>query len=58
MAGQKNHMDTTISRIISSNKKEIAETERQCLERKQQLIRGTCVDLYQMHQQIHINSDL
>nr|XP_040037000.1 serine/threonine-protein kinase 10 [Gasterosteus aculeatus aculeatus] len=50
LAGQKNHMDTTISRIISSNKKEIAETERQCLERKQQLIREREATVWDMEE--------
>ncbi|KAG7320706.1 hypothetical protein KOW79_015121 [Hemibagrus wyckioides] len=38
-AEQKNHLDLTINNIITMNKTEIAETERQCLEKKQHLIR-------------------
>lgn len=41
MAAQKNYLDTTLKRIISNNKREIAEMERECLNRKHQLIRGT-----------------
>ncbi|GAA6073996.1 serine/threonine-protein kinase 10, partial [Tachysurus ichikawai] len=36
---QKNYLDSTLNSIIARNKMEIAETERQCLEKKQQLIR-------------------
>ncbi|KAM8897869.1 serine/threonine-protein kinase 10 isoform 2-T2 [Spinachia spinachia] len=57
-AAQKNHMETTMRKILINNKKEIAEMERQCLERKQQLIRereATVWDLekknlYERHQ--------
>ncbi|XP_027014700.2 serine/threonine-protein kinase 10 [Tachysurus fulvidraco] len=38
-AEQKNYLDTTLNSIITRNKMMIAETERQCLEKKQQLIR-------------------
>ncbi|KAK2827751.1 hypothetical protein Q7C36_018677 [Tachysurus vachellii] len=38
-AEQKNYLDSTLNSIIARNKMEIAETERQCLEKKQQLIR-------------------
>lgn len=41
MAAQKNHLDTTLVRIISNNKREIADTERKCLNKKHHLIRGT-----------------
>lgn len=41
MQAQKNHLDTTLKKIISNNKREIAETERECLNKKQNLIRGT-----------------
>ncbi|TDH05090.1 hypothetical protein EPR50_G00139880 [Perca flavescens] len=39
LAAQKNHLDTTLKRIISNNKREIAEMERECLNKKHQLIR-------------------
>uniref|UniRef100_A0A673ZXW0 non-specific serine/threonine protein kinase n=1 Tax=Salmo trutta TaxID=8032 RepID=A0A673ZXW0_SALTR len=35
----KNHLDTTLKRIISENKMEISETERKCLNKKQHLVR-------------------
>lgn len=38
---QKNHLDTTLKSIISENKRDISETERQCLDKKQHLVRGT-----------------
>ncbi|CAL8265518.1 unnamed protein product [Merluccius merluccius] len=39
LAAQKNHLDTTRQRIISDNRREIVETERDCLAKKQRLIR-------------------
>ncbi|MED6241345.1 hypothetical protein ATANTOWER_010441, partial [Ataeniobius toweri] len=45
---QRNYLDTTLKMIISNNKREIAETERECLNKKQQLIRereGTLWDM-------------
>lgn len=36
---QKNHLDSTLKKIISNNKREIAEKERECLQKKQNLIR-------------------
>ncbi|XP_032389579.1 serine/threonine-protein kinase 10 [Etheostoma spectabile] len=39
LAAQKNHLDTTLKKIISNNKREIAEMERECLNKKHQLIR-------------------
>ncbi|XP_010791133.1 serine/threonine-protein kinase 10 [Notothenia coriiceps] len=58
VAAQRHHLDTTLNRIITSNKREIAETERECLNKKHQLIRereGTIWDmeeknLYERHQ--------
>ncbi|XP_039633636.1 serine/threonine-protein kinase 10 isoform X2 [Perca fluviatilis] len=58
LAAQKNHLDTTLKRIISNNKREIAEMERECLNKKHQLIRereATIWDieeknLYERHQ--------
>ncbi|KAK5622407.1 serine threonine kinase 10 [Crenichthys baileyi] len=47
-ADQRNYLDTTLKMIISNNKREIAETERECLNKKQQLIRereGTLWDM-------------
>ncbi|KAL2094799.1 hypothetical protein ACEWY4_009518 [Coilia grayii] len=39
LATQKTDLDTTVQRIIAENKKEIADTERECLQKKQHLIR-------------------
>ncbi|XP_012990189.2 serine/threonine-protein kinase 10 [Esox lucius] len=36
---QKEHLDMTLKRIISDNKREISETERKCLTKKQELVR-------------------
>lgn len=41
LADQKEHLDTTLKRIIAENKQEILEMERSCLDKKQHLIRGT-----------------
>ena len=41
LAAQKNHLDATLTRIIAENKREISDTERQCLLKKQHLIIGT-----------------
>lgn len=41
LADQKNYLDETLKRIISNNKREIAEMERECLNKKHHLIRGT-----------------
>ncbi|CAL8365299.1 unnamed protein product [Lota lota] len=38
-AAQKNHLATTVQKIISNNRREIAATERECLNKKQHLIR-------------------
>ncbi|KAM9728900.1 serine/threonine-protein kinase 10 [Menidia menidia] len=58
LAGQKQQLDTTLMQIITNNKREIAETERQCLNKKHKLIRdreGVIWDmeekyLYERHQ--------
>ncbi|KAJ7997191.1 hypothetical protein DPEC_G00226390 [Dallia pectoralis] len=36
---QRNYLDTTLKMIISQNKLEISETERMCLQKKQELVR-------------------
>ncbi|MCI4387023.1 hypothetical protein PGIGA_G00069470 [Pangasianodon gigas] len=38
-ADQSNYLDSTLKSIITQNKMEIADAERKCLEKKQQLIR-------------------
>uniref|UniRef100_A0A8C4NNK8 non-specific serine/threonine protein kinase n=1 Tax=Dicentrarchus labrax TaxID=13489 RepID=A0A8C4NNK8_DICLA len=47
---QKNYLDTTLMRIISNNKREIAETERECLNKKQHLIRGREATIWDMEE--------
>uniref|UniRef100_H3D9S9 non-specific serine/threonine protein kinase n=1 Tax=Tetraodon nigroviridis TaxID=99883 RepID=H3D9S9_TETNG len=39
LSDQKTYLDTTLLKIISSNKREIAEMERDCLDKKHHLIR-------------------
>lgn len=41
MTAQRTHLDSTLNKIINNNKREIAEMERECLDKKHQLIRGT-----------------
>ncbi|XP_037324428.2 serine/threonine-protein kinase 10 isoform X2 [Pungitius pungitius] len=50
LAAQKDHMDTTINRIIFNNKRDIAEMEKQCLEKKQQLIREREATVWDMEE--------
>ncbi|XP_070839866.1 serine/threonine-protein kinase 10 [Chaetodon trifascialis] len=50
LAGQKSHLDTTLLRIISNNKREIAEMERDCLSRKHQLIREREATIWDMEE--------
>ncbi|XP_068571785.1 serine/threonine-protein kinase 10 [Cebidichthys violaceus] len=50
LAAQKNHLDTTLKGIISSNKREIAEMERECLNKKQQLIRDREAIMWDMEE--------
>ncbi|XP_077080903.1 serine/threonine-protein kinase 10 isoform X2 [Siphateles boraxobius] len=39
LADQREHLDSTLKSIIAENKREISETERQCLLKKQALLR-------------------
>ncbi|XP_042354822.1 serine/threonine-protein kinase 10 [Plectropomus leopardus] len=50
LAAQKNHLDTTLKRIIASNKREIAEMERECLNKKHQLIREREATIWDMEE--------
>ncbi|KAF7663941.1 hypothetical protein LDENG_00195700 [Lucifuga dentata] len=50
LAAQKNYLDTTLKQIISNNKREISETERKCLNRKQQLIREREATIWDMEE--------
>ncbi|KAK9536762.1 hypothetical protein VZT92_006524 [Zoarces viviparus] len=50
LAAQKKHLDTTLKKITSSNKREIAEMERGCLNKKQQLIRERESTMWEMEE--------
>ncbi|XP_047199332.1 serine/threonine-protein kinase 10 [Hippoglossus stenolepis] len=50
LAQQKNYLDTTLKKIISNNKREIAETERDCLNKKQNLIREREATVWDMEE--------
>ncbi|XP_033955009.1 serine/threonine-protein kinase 10 [Pseudochaenichthys georgianus] len=50
VTAQRHHLDTTLNRIITSNKREIAETERECLNKKQQLIREREATIWDMEE--------
>ncbi|XP_051255882.1 LOW QUALITY PROTEIN: serine/threonine-protein kinase 10 [Dicentrarchus labrax] len=50
LTAQKNYLDTTLMRIISNNKREIAETERECLNKKQHLIREREATIWDMEE--------
>uniref|UniRef100_A0AAQ5ZS17 non-specific serine/threonine protein kinase n=1 Tax=Amphiprion ocellaris TaxID=80972 RepID=A0AAQ5ZS17_AMPOC len=47
---QKNYLDTTLKRIISNNKREIAQMERECLDRKHHLIREREATIWDMEE--------
>ncbi|XP_058483676.1 serine/threonine-protein kinase 10 [Solea solea] len=47
---QKNFLDTTLMKIISNNKREIAEMERECLNKKQDLIREREATIWDMEE--------
>ncbi|XP_077402100.1 serine/threonine-protein kinase 10 [Vanacampus margaritifer] len=50
LAAQKKHLDSTINQILLNNKKEIADTERDCLMKKQQLMRDRESSLWEMEE--------
>ncbi|XP_054907266.1 serine/threonine-protein kinase 10 [Poeciliopsis prolifica] len=50
VADQKNFLDSTLKMILSNNKREIAETERECLNKKQELIREREATLWDMEE--------
>uniref|UniRef100_A0A7N6AG24 non-specific serine/threonine protein kinase n=1 Tax=Anabas testudineus TaxID=64144 RepID=A0A7N6AG24_ANATE len=49
-SNQKEHLDTTLKRITYNNKREIAETEREFLNRKHQLIRDREATIWDMEE--------
>ncbi|XP_067347972.1 serine/threonine-protein kinase 10 isoform X2 [Channa argus] len=48
--GQKVYLDTTLKKIISNNKREITEMERNCLNKKHELIRGREATIWDMEE--------
>nr|XP_023659337.1 serine/threonine-protein kinase 10 [Paramormyrops kingsleyae] len=50
-AGQKNYLDTQLKSIIVENKRETCEMERQCLDKKQNLLRDREGILWEMEEQ-------
>ncbi|KAM7398307.1 hypothetical protein PAMA_006289 [Pampus argenteus] len=50
LAAQKDHLDTTLNRITFNNKREIAETERNCLDKKHHLIREREATIWDMEE--------
>ncbi|KAL3970780.1 reticulon-1 [Sarotherodon galilaeus] len=50
LVAQKNYLDTTLKNIISNNKREIADLERDCLNKKQSLIREREGMLWEMEE--------
>ncbi|XP_008296589.1 serine/threonine-protein kinase 10 [Stegastes partitus] len=50
LSGQKNYLDTTLKRIIFNNKREIANMETECLDRKQHLIREREATIWDMEE--------
>ncbi|XP_071316635.1 serine/threonine-protein kinase 10 [Trachinotus anak] len=50
LAAQKNYLDTTLMTIISNNKREIAERERECLNKKHNLIREREATIWDMEE--------
>lgn len=49
-AAQIHFLDATLKNIISQNKREIADTERQCLDKKQHLIREKEASIWDMEE--------
>uniref|UniRef100_A0A3Q1GAA9 non-specific serine/threonine protein kinase n=1 Tax=Acanthochromis polyacanthus TaxID=80966 RepID=A0A3Q1GAA9_9TELE len=50
LSDQKNYLDTTLKRIINNNKREIAQMERECLDRKHHLIREREATIWDMEE--------
>ncbi|XP_043076933.1 serine/threonine-protein kinase 10-like [Puntigrus tetrazona] len=50
VAGQRDHLDSTLKSIIAQNKREISETERQCLIKKQNLLREREATLWDLEE--------
>uniref|UniRef100_A0A3B4VBS5 non-specific serine/threonine protein kinase n=1 Tax=Seriola dumerili TaxID=41447 RepID=A0A3B4VBS5_SERDU len=50
LSAQKNYLDTTLMKILTNNKKEIAEMERECLNRKHNLVREREATIWDMEE--------
>lgn len=50
LADQRDHLDSTLKSIIAENKREISETERQCLLKKQALLRDRESTIWEMEE--------
>ncbi|XP_077360427.1 serine/threonine-protein kinase 10 isoform X2 [Festucalex cinctus] len=50
VAAQKKQLDSAVNQILFNNKKEIADTERDCLMRKQQLMRDRESSLWELEE--------
>lgn len=44
MAKQKEDLELAMKRITADNRREICDKERECLTRKQELLRGGCLE--------------
>uniref|UniRef100_A0A3P9LH24 non-specific serine/threonine protein kinase n=1 Tax=Oryzias latipes TaxID=8090 RepID=A0A3P9LH24_ORYLA len=53
LAKQKEFLDKTVKEIINNNKREIAEMERECLNKKQELIREGEGTIWGMEEKFH-----
>ncbi|KAF6731572.1 Serine/threonine-protein kinase 10 [Oryzias melastigma] len=50
---QKEYLDSRLKEIVNNNKREIAETERDCLNKKQQLIREREATIWDMEEKFY-----
>ncbi|KAK1161178.1 serine/threonine-protein kinase 10-like [Acipenser oxyrinchus oxyrinchus] len=50
LAAQKEYLDSTLKRIIAENKREISELERECLNKKQQMMREREATLWEQEE--------
>ncbi|XP_056252981.1 serine/threonine-protein kinase 10 [Seriola aureovittata] len=50
LSAQKNYLDTTLMKILTNNKREIAEMERECLNRKHNLVREREATIWDMEE--------
>ncbi|RVE64113.1 hypothetical protein OJAV_G00143000 [Oryzias javanicus] len=53
LANQKDYLDSRLKEIVNNNKREIAEMERDCLNKKQQLIREREATIWDMEEKFY-----